>query len=186
VSRVVVGRRGFAWVGLAALLCLWAGTAHSQPRVTPLPAEQAASLKKNRALVQQLVEGAVELSGTNDVLSRVHVCNRITASLAKELQEAIQAGDAKRVHELAIHLSGIMERSLAPTVREARQAIQPGSKDEARLLLLQNVAVGLTDNLERSAQAYRETAIGNDLQEVMRRIRASRQHVEQATKLAER
>lgn len=183
MSRGVRCQRRFAWVSLALLMSVWASLANSQTRATPLPSEQAALLKKNRALVQQLVEGAVELSATNDLLARVNICNRLSANLAGELQEAIKAGDAGRVHELAGHLSSILERSLAPIVREARSTIQPGSQEEPRLLLLQNVAVSLTDNLERSAQAYSETPIGKDLPEVMRRIRASRQHVERATQL---
>ena len=112
-------------LSLVALLCAALG---AQGTKTITPAQKADLYKKNRPVIERLVEKTVESSQTpNDHLKRADTYYKVLVDFSKEITAARTANDTDRVDELTAHLKHLLDEGLAETLSAARKQVEDGS-----------------------------------------------------------
>jgi hypothetical protein len=95
------------------------------------PKERAELYKKNRVVIESLVEKTVASSRTpNDHVKRAETYYQVLLQFNKEIRAANSAGDKPRVDELTKHLSLLLDQGLSATLRQARLQVEGGSGEE--------------------------------------------------------
>lgn len=120
--------RQFLSLGLVAILCAALG---AQGTKTITPAQKAELYKKNRPVIERLVEKTVESSHTpDDHLLRADTYYKVLFDFSKEITAARTANDTERVEELTAHLKHLLDQGLAGTLSAARKQVEDGSHAE--------------------------------------------------------
>lgn len=120
--------RHFLTLGLVAILCAALG---AQGTKSVSPAQKADLYKKNRPVIERLVEKTVESSKTpDDHLLRADTYYKVLFDFSKEISAARTANDLERVEELTAHLKELLDRGLAETLSDARKQVEKGSHAE--------------------------------------------------------
>jgi hypothetical protein len=136
-----------------AALAAWAGAQGPAP---PLSAEQRAQLfKKNRTLLENLVENGIGLSSADSPLNRAEACQATAVTLGNYLKRAAtEDQDPHRVAELADLMAGVVRDGLLPNADEAERTIPPQSRAERdRLARVQNAAAAELDAIRNLVPA---------------------------------
>jgi hypothetical protein len=115
-----------------------------------LPQQRAELYKKNRPMIERLVEKAVESSRTpNDHVKRADSYYKVLFDFSKEITRARETKDMVRVEELTELLQKLLDDGLRPTLDDARRQVAngTGSEDYQRVRddLLAQVNALLTD-----------------------------------------
>jgi len=96
-----------------------------------LPQQRAELYKKNRPMIERLVEKTVESSHTpGNHLKRADSYYKVLFDFGKEIKAAREANDADRVAELTGHLTQLLDEGLAPTLAQARVQAAEGTGKE--------------------------------------------------------
>jgi hypothetical protein len=113
---------------IVAIVCAVVGAQGSKAL---LPQQRAELYKKNRPMIERLVEKTVESSQTpNNHLKRADSYYKVLFDFGKEIKAAREANDADRVAELTTHLTILLDEGLAPTLGQARAQAEDGSNKE--------------------------------------------------------
>jgi hypothetical protein len=123
-----------------AALAAWAGAQGPAPSLSP---EQRAELfKKNRTLLENLVENGISLSSADSPLNRAEASHATAVTLANYLKRAAtEDRDPDRVAELADLMTAVVRDGLLPNAAEADRTIPPQSRAERdRLAKVQGAA----------------------------------------------
>ena len=111
--------RWLCLLGTFAVLAAWAGAQNPAP---PLSAEDKLRLlKSNSTLIDNLVNGGVELSRADTPVKRVEQCRNASRSLVNAIRHAADANDAERVAELTGLFREFVREGLAPTIEDAKR-----------------------------------------------------------------
>jgi hypothetical protein len=96
-----------------------------------MPQQRAELYKKNRPMIERLVEKTVESSRTpSNHLKRADSYYKVLFDFSKEIKAAREANDADRVAELTNHLTYLLDEGLAPTLGDARAQAEDGTSKE--------------------------------------------------------
>ena len=98
--------------------------------------EEATLLKKNRTLLEGLLDDGLKLSNAETPLDRAFACRRAADRLAVELAAAARYEDADRVSEIGDQLTDLLTDGFLPPFTAAQADIPPTSPDFNRLQLL--------------------------------------------------
>jgi hypothetical protein len=120
------------------LLAAWAG-AQGPPLTVDV---QLRLLRENRTLLNDLVSQGVELSASDDLVTRTEQCEATVRTLGAAIRLAAAAQNADRVAELGDHLNAVVTEALIPNLEEGRQMINPNSPEAAKLEAVRAKAAG--------------------------------------------
>jgi len=97
----------------------------------PLPPQRAELFKKNRMVIEKLVDHTLESSrDRNDNVKVAKSYYAILYQFSTDIAEAARNRDTARVEELTRHLETILDKGLAPTLVEARKQVENGTGNE--------------------------------------------------------
>lgn len=131
-----------------------------------LPQQRAELYKKNRPMIERLVEKTVESSRTpNDHVKRADSYYKVLFDFSREITDARKANDTERVDELTKLLLQLLDKGLRPTLDDARRQVEDGTGNEeyqrVRDDLLAQVKA-LLDNLNDHADAKKSLESARD------------------------
>lgn len=116
----------------------------------PSPAQRGELFKKNRLVIENLVDQTVASAHTpNDYVKRAKSYYPVLYKFNTEIADAGRAHDAGRVEELTHHLETLLDKGLAPTLVKARVQVENGTGNEeyvqvkADLLAQLNALLGI-------------------------------------------
>lgn len=98
--------------------------------------EEAALLKKNRRLLEGLLDDGLALTASETALDRAAACRRATDRLTGELTEAVRGENADRVNEIGEQLTALLADGFLPPFAAAQAEIRPDSPEFPRLQTL--------------------------------------------------
>ena len=110
---------------VAALLTVTVG---AQGLKTLLPQQKSELFKKNRLVIEKIVEKTVESARTpNDHVRQADSYYDILVKFNAEIGRAREAKDTARVDELTHHLETLLDGGLTPTLEEAKIQVENGT-----------------------------------------------------------
>lgn len=122
-------RHALSLVG-AALLVTVVG-AQGTKDGPPTPTQRAELYKRNRVVIEQLVEKTVESAKIpNDHVKRADTYYKVLFQFNTEIKKAKDANDADRAAELTAHLKTVLDQGLNPTLTAARNLVKWGTGPE--------------------------------------------------------
>lgn len=138
----------------------------AQSPKTLLPHQQAELYKKNRVVIERLVEKTVESSRTpNEHVKRADSYYNVLFEFSREITKAREAKDNERVDELTKHLQKLLDEGLRQTLAAARAQVEHGTGDEdykrVRDNLLNQVNI-LLDDLKDQPEAKKSLESARD------------------------
>jgi hypothetical protein len=96
-----------------------------------LPQQRAELYKKNRSVIERLVEKTVESSKTpNDYVKQTDTYYKVLYDLGNEIKKARDNREDERVQELVEHLTTLVDKGLMPTLMQARTQVEGGTGEE--------------------------------------------------------
>ncbi len=96
-----------------------------------MPPQRADLFKKNRPMIERLVEKTVESSQTpNDYVKRADSYYKVLFDFSQEITKAREAKDSDRVEELTKLLQNLLDDGLRPTLADAREQVKNGTGNE--------------------------------------------------------
>jgi hypothetical protein len=116
--------------------------------VAPSLAEQADQFKRNRDLVEALVDGGLRLAKQEDRVERARSCNSLAERLADEIRRAARRGEEYRAGELGRHLYSLLHEGVASNLKKASANTareSPGMQELARIRDDTKKIIGLLD-----------------------------------------
>jgi hypothetical protein len=120
-------RHTLSAVTVAAL----AAVVGAQGPKAPSPAQRAELFKKNRPVIERLVDQTIESSRTpNDYVKRADSYYHVLYEFNTAIAEAGRAHDTARVEELSRHLESLLNRGLAPMLVKARKQVEDGTGND--------------------------------------------------------
>jgi len=121
-------RRHTLTVVTAAVLAAIVGA--QGPRA-PSPAQRGELFKKNRPVIEKLVDQTLSSARTpNDYVKRAESYYYVLLKFNNEIAEAGRVQDSARVEELTLHLGTLLDKGLAPTLVKAREQVENGTGNE--------------------------------------------------------
>jgi hypothetical protein len=125
-----------------------------------LPQQRAEFFKKNRSVIEHLVEKTVESSKTpNDYVKQANTYYQVLFDFNKEISEARRVNDDARAEELTAHLTTLLQDGLMPTLKQARLQVEGGTGEEeylkvkAELMAQLNALLGTMDDKPAARQS---------------------------------
>ena len=146
-------RRAFLTLAFGLALATLVG-AQGPPRPSLTPKQQLDLFRKNRALIEGLVDSGIDGVRTSDPLKRSESYQGLIKQLQREIEVAAAAGDRSRVVELGTHLKSLLNDGLSGNLANARLRIQPGSADERTF-------TDLNGGVDRAVQSLDEAIRGS-------------------------
>ena len=110
---------------------------------TSLRPEQRGELfKKNREVIETVVTYTVDSSRSpNDPLKRANTYYPVLLNFSQQIQKANAADDRRRVAELTEHLTTLLDKGLAVTLKSAKRVVEGGTGvDEFRKVKVDLIA----------------------------------------------
>ena len=96
-----------------------------------LPQQRAELYKKNRALIERLVDKTVESARTpQDHLKQADSYYKVLFDFSREITKARENKDTERLEELTGLLQKLLDDGLGPTLSDARQQVLNGTGKE--------------------------------------------------------
>ena len=121
-------RRHTLSVVTAAVLAAIVG---AQGPKAPSPAQRGELFKKNRPVIEKLVDQTLDSARTpNDYVKRADTYYHVLYKFNTEIAEANRDNDPARVEELTRHLGTLLDKGLAPTLVKAREQVENGTGNE--------------------------------------------------------
>jgi hypothetical protein len=140
-------RRSLVTLVAFMALAAWAG---AQGSSRPLDAATLEMLfKRDRTLLEHLVNHGVDLTDADDPLQRAEECRKTATTLANYLGRAADDQDPDRVVELAGLMGDVVREGLVPNLNAAQEEIRPGDPREAKLVKVREHATYDLDNLSK-------------------------------------
>ena len=128
-------------VGLAAL------ASADEPSAAPSDLGRLWQVQRNQNLVQELVEGGLNLARTEDHLQRARYCNELATNLAEEIRQAADDHDGDRAVELGRHLQDVLQNGVAANLNKERAQVPHGSTRETEMNSVRIQTGDITDHL---------------------------------------
>ncbi len=134
----------------SAVLAAWAGAQGPPPALSA--SERVELFRKNRTLLENLVENGIGLADANDPLKRAEASRATATTLGNYLKRAATEGQSPdRVAELAELMAVVVREGVVPNADEADRLIPPQSRAERDRLA--KVQTGTAADLDAIRQA---------------------------------
>ena len=127
-----------------AILAAWVS---AQGPGAGLASERLELLKKNRPLLEDLMDRGMMVADKNSPLDRADECLNTTNRLARELRSAVYVGDADRIAEVSDLLKQIVSEAFVPNLTAARRDIPVESDGYKRMKEIHRQAVADVNSL---------------------------------------
>src|SRR5439155_9001787 len=132
---------------LLLMVCLAALASADEPSAAPADLSRVWQVQRNQALVQELVEGGLNLARTEDHLQRARYCNELATNLADEIRQAADDHDGDRAIELGRHLQDVLQNGVAANLNKERAQVPHGSTRETEMNSVRIQTGDITDHL---------------------------------------
>jgi hypothetical protein len=117
------------FLGVAALLLValagFVGAGDPEPATELDPAEAVRQFRRDRKLIESLVESGLRLAGEEDPLKRADQCNVLAEQLSQEIQQAAADREGQRAEALGNHLNALLVRGVAGNLTLALGSQEP-------------------------------------------------------------
>ena len=143
-----------AFVTLAA----WAGAQGPVPAAPLSPEDKLRLLRSNGALVTELVDRGVAMSGTPEPDRRADECRRASLALVNAIRTAAAADEAERVAELTALFRVVVRDGLVPTINDGLTTVPPQSPAAAKLREVRRLAATDVTDLRSAVPATGKVA----------------------------
>jgi hypothetical protein len=140
---------------------------------------RAELLRRNRKLIEIVVQNSIALAATDNPLYRADACGDLAKRLADEIR-GVNENEWDRAIELAEYLQVVLKVGVAANLAEARRGIPSGSNDENHLFDVQEQTAAKMRALEDSLPTGGDAL--DDLQLTRRAIHDGLAAVEKAVK----
>jgi hypothetical protein len=120
---------------------LFASLALADPTPGLSPKERVEQFRRNRALIEWMVDNSLKLLEKDEPLHRATVCREMADQLAEEIRQANKGSDGARAVELARHLNVLLKQGVAANLKAASKVIPPGTSEYERLEAEQEHAI---------------------------------------------
>lgn len=161
---------------IAAALCTLVGA--QGPKTGLTAAQQQQLFQRNRAMIQTLVDGTVDMSiQSNDYVFRAKTYRKVIMEFQRELGSAADTSDAGRIAELGSHLDTLMRQGLAPSMKAARQQAASGT-GKKELMELRDRTVELVDWLQDKAR--NQWADTPEVRDVIQKLELSKKELNES------
>jgi hypothetical protein len=117
-------------------------------------------LQRDQALIESLVEGALNLAAEDDPLRRADYCNRLADGLRLEMKKAWQLNDTSHAIELGEQMP-LLVQGVAANLNLAMASMTPNSPRTNEVARLGQEVAGVTKALEDEVRA--DSALDQDL-----------------------
>jgi hypothetical protein len=115
------------YLSLIILGALCLGLGAQSPR-SLTPRERHDLYKRNKAVIEQLVEKSVESSNIpTDHLKRADTYYKVLYQFNLEIDQARKSNDQARAKELSMHLATLLDQGLKPTLEQAHLQLKGGT-----------------------------------------------------------
>jgi hypothetical protein len=156
-------RKLLSIVGMAMLTAV----VGAETAKTPNARERAELFKKNRPLIERLIEKTVESSRTpNDYVKQADTYYKVLFDFSNEIKKARDSRENDRVQELTDHLTTLLEKGLMPTLKQARLQVEGGTGEEE----FQKVKAELLEQLEALLAVMSDTPVKPSLETAKARL----------------
>jgi hypothetical protein len=124
----------------------------------PAPAERLRLFRRNRGLIEKVVQSGLLLAAERDPLRCAQCCADLAESLAIEIKDAAHSKEGSRVAELGQHLRDLLKQGVAANVTTVRSQVEkapPDSslrKDFAKLQRVHDQTTQVLQRLDRDLQ----------------------------------
>jgi hypothetical protein len=148
------------------------------------PADEAArlgQLRRNRALIQDLVASGLSLAAEEDPLKRADSCHGLAQCVVGEIRQAAAQQEHDRAVELSDHLHALLKLGVAGNLRTVRLESSPSSTREVEVQRVGAQVRELVAPLEELLGELEPDA--GELRRVLRNVREARAEVEKALKV---
>lgn len=115
----VVGRTFVRHWELPGLTAGAAAAARADKPAGPTPQDEARAFKRNRDLIQVVVDESLALADASKPMERARSCGQVARKLAEAAQKAADDRESARVAELGEHLRNQMQRGVADNLKAA-------------------------------------------------------------------
>jgi hypothetical protein len=138
-------------LGLVLLpLLTTAGLVLANPPAPPRsPAARLKEMRRDLALVRNLVEGGLRLAKEEDPLRRADQCNVLARGLSREVQQAVKDREHSRADALGQRLEALLVRGVAGNLQRARAQLPPNSPRLPELRRLGDEALSVMEPLRK-------------------------------------
>jgi hypothetical protein len=137
-------------------------------------------LSRNRALIQTLVEGGLNLAKEEDSLTRAEKCSTVAQGLASEIHQAVATREGDRAAEMGQHLNTLLKSGVARKLRAVRQETPPESLANKQMENVRDWVTKLTRDLETELAAAAVDAQRDDMRRAYDAVHACRTEVDKA------
>ena len=97
----------------------------------PSPAQRGELFKKNRPVIEKLVDQTLESAHTpSNYVKQANSYYPVLYKFNTEIAQAVRDHDDARVVELTHHLETLLDKGLAPTLVHARKQVEAGTGNE--------------------------------------------------------
>jgi hypothetical protein len=150
-------RKLLSIVGVAMLTAI----VGAETAKTPSAKERAELFKKNRPLIERLVEKTVESSRTpNDYVKQADTYYKVLFDFSNEIKKARDNREDERVKELTDHLTTLLDKGLMPTLKHARMQVEGGTGEAE----FQKVKAELLEQLDALLAVMSDTTVKPSLE----------------------
>jgi hypothetical protein len=112
------------------------------------PKERIEQFRRNRALIEKMVNNSLKLADKNEPLQRAEVCREMAEQLAEEIRQANADANGARSVELSRHLNVLLKQGVAANLKAANKGIPDGASEKKRLETEQEGVIGTLRELE--------------------------------------
>jgi hypothetical protein len=167
---------------VAALLLTLAG--HVLAVQEAPDAERTQQLQRDRALIEVLVRGGLDLAGEDDPLQRAAHCGRIAEVYGKEVKRAVDKKDDLRAALLGQQMQVMLEQGVAGNLTEARQKLATDAAADEQIDNLGKKMAAAAKSIEEQIDNARLTS-GSDAEKwrpMLEAVNKGKTAVDQAVK----
>jgi hypothetical protein len=158
---------------------LFASFALADVQGGPSASVRAELLRRNRGLIEVVVQNSIALADTDNALNRANACGELAKRLADEISRNNE-NETERAIELAEYLQIVLKVGVAANLSAARPEIPWGSHDEQRLYDVQERTAQNMRALEELLPSHGDAF--DDLQMTRRAVHDGLAAVEKAVK----
>jgi hypothetical protein len=152
---------------------------------SPAAVERARQFRRNRVLVEKLVQYSLYLAAEEEPLRRAGHCTDLAESMADEMQKSAQNKEGPRVLELGQHLNALLRYGVAANMNAVRgqaEVIPPESSLAKQLQEVQERTKLAVGPLEQYLEQATDGGDRQELRAALKAVHDGRMEVDRAVK----
>jgi hypothetical protein len=118
----------------------------------PAPEERVRLFRRNRTLIEQVVQGGLWLAAEKDPVRCAELCANLAEGVAAEMRDALQQKESSRAADLGQHIGALLKQGVAANVSNMRSQIEQAPDGSSLRKKLDEEFQGVHDRMARTLQ----------------------------------